>query len=524
MSSTLSISVSNELGNAQHGATQLGANQAMPIDYRFRGDISDKSRWHEWKRNVFAAVRQIGVDVKVLTEELEPDAYIYPDNNVANRRKRSKKAEELRTQEQKVFGAVSKLIEPNSRAASVIGDSFFETSNIQGLWQSLIDHFEGNTFSGLYDLYEQLFQTPSEVDDVVFWVQRCYNLLAGTDRFERPAAAVLAAGAPCPHQLTEATKTAMAFAAIMAVPRFRSLIVDFMREEVMDLDRFDIPFATFYKKLTIYVSSRESKVPPSNVTPTATAMIAENDGKSKLSKERAEGDKDSGEKGKKKWKFQKKKNFKVNKKFGKFQKKNGNNNGNNIGNGNRSRRFYDKRRDPNRDYDQRDSYEQDDYDRSRNSDKRQVHSANHTERRLDEMTPRGCFTTIFCGLGQGESISNDKLLDTGATATMLNQASKWLLNAVEPCDGDVIGAGGVIVGSIIAKGTMTYLGRDIEVYYAPKLPKSVISISQLTRGHGLVFTFTSDSCIVKTANGVKVSETTVKDGLYIVEDKLFAPI
>ena len=101
------------------------------------------------------------------------------------------------------------------------------------------------------------------------------------------------------------------------------------------------------------------------------------------------------------------------------------------------------------------------------------------------MTPRGCFTTIFCGLGQGESISNDKLLDT----TMLNQASKWLLNAVEPCDGDVIGAGGVIVGSIIAKGT-----------------------------------FTSDSCIVKTVNGVKVSETTVKDGLYIVEDKLFAPI
>ncbi len=140
------------------------------------------------------------------------------------------------------------------------------------------------------------------------------------------------------------------------------------------------------------------------------------------------------------------------------------------------------------------------------------------------MTPRGCFTTIFCGLGQGESISNDKLLDTGATATMLNQASKWLLNAVEPCDGDVIGAGGVIVGSIIAKGTMTYLGRDIEAYYAPKLPKSVISVSQLTQGHGLVFTFTSDSCIVKTANGVKVSEATMKDGFYIVEDKLFAPI
>ena len=44
-SSTLSFSVSsNELGNAQHGATQLGAKQAMPIDYRFRGDISDKNR------------------------------------------------------------------------------------------------------------------------------------------------------------------------------------------------------------------------------------------------------------------------------------------------------------------------------------------------------------------------------------------------------------------------------------------------------------------------------------------------
>ena len=34
----------------------------------------------------------------------------------------------------------------------------------------------------------------------------------------------------------------------------------------------------------------------------------------------------------------------------------------------------------------------------------------------------------------------------------------------------VIGAGGVIVGSIIAKGTMTYLGRDIEAY-CPEVTK-----------------------------------------------------
>ena len=119
MSSTLSISVSNELGNAQHGAAH--PTRSPPIRQQCQLIIivfeetsrTRQSRWHEWKRNVFAAVRQIGVDVKVLTEELEPDAYIYPDNNVANRRKRSKKAEELRTQEQKVFGAVSKLIEPN---------------------------------------------------------------------------------------------------------------------------------------------------------------------------------------------------------------------------------------------------------------------------------------------------------------------------------------------------------------------------------------------------------------------------
>jgi len=159
----------------------------MPANYRFRGDTSDKYRFLEWKRVVFAAVRQTGADVKCLTQKLKPDINIYPVNTVANRRKRSVKEEELKTQEQKVFGAISNLIEPNSRAASVIGDRFFENSNLQGLWKSLLDHFEGNTFAGLYELYAQLFATPSETDDVIFWLQRCYNLLGGTERFERPA-------------------------------------------------------------------------------------------------------------------------------------------------------------------------------------------------------------------------------------------------------------------------------------------------------------------------------------------------
>jgi len=118
----------------------------MPANYRFRGDTSDKYRFLEWKRVVFAAVRQIGADVKCLTQKLK---------------------EELKTQKQKVFGAISNLIEPNSRAASVIGDRFFENSNFQGLWKSLLDYFEDNTFAGLYELYAQLFATPSETDDVI---------------------------------------------------------------------------------------------------------------------------------------------------------------------------------------------------------------------------------------------------------------------------------------------------------------------------------------------------------------------
>ena len=51
---------------------------------------------------------------------------------------------DLKMQEQKVFGAISNLIEPSSRAVSVTGDRFFENSNIQSLWRSLIEHFEDN--------------------------------------------------------------------------------------------------------------------------------------------------------------------------------------------------------------------------------------------------------------------------------------------------------------------------------------------------------------------------------------------
>ena len=529
MLTTAATTTATENATFQHGATLLGSNQAMPANYRFRGDTSDKYRFLEWKRVVFAAVRQIGADVKCLTQKLKPDINIYPVNTVANRRKRSVKEEELKTQEQKVFGAISNLIEPNSRAASVIGDRFFENSNLQGLWKSLLDHFEGNTFAGLYELYAQLFATPSETDDVIFWLQRCYNLLGGTERFERPAGN----GAASPHQLSEVTKTALAFGAVMAVPRYATLIADFMREEILDLERFDVPFSTLYKKLTIYVSSRETIVLPPATT-TTTTFLAESEEKLKIKSSNGKGDPRDPRVHKRYQRNQRfrsngrDKSLRRNSRFhGKFDRKRDHDRRFRDYERNRDRRFRDRSRDRDRSYDRSDPDKDRDYERSRErhrdrrNDTRETLHVNFAERRLDEQQPRGFYMTIFCGLGESGQLSVDKLHDTGATATMFNESSRNLIFDLEPCTGDVIGAGGMVIGSIEGKGKTIYLGREITVYYAPRLPKSVISVSQLTKEYDFIFMFSSVGCVITTKNGEKLSETELKDGLYIAPDSLF---
>jgi len=311
----------------------------------------------------------------------------------------------------------------------------------------------------------------------------------------------------------------------MAVPRYATLIADFMREEILDLERFDVPFSTLYKKLTIYVSSRETIVLPPATT-TTTTFFAESEEKLKIKSSNGKGDPRDARVHKRYQRNQRfrsngrDKSLRRNSRFhGKFDRKRDHDRRFRDYERNRHRRFRDRSRDHDKSYDQSDPDKDRDYEKSRErhrdrrNDTRETLHVNFAERRLDEQQPRGFYMTIFCGLGESGQLSVDKLHDTGATATMFNESSRNLIFDLEPCTGDVIGAGGMVIGSIEGKGKTIYLGREITVYYAPRLPKSVISVSQLTKEYDFIFMFSSVGCAITTKNGGKLSETELKDGL-----------
>ena len=59
--------------------------------------------------------------------------------------------------------------------------------------------------------------------------------------------------------------------------------------------------------------------------------------------------------------------------------------------------------------------------------------------------------------------SDRRIYDTGAGANVANRFQRKLIRNFSPCQGNVIGAGGRIVGAIVGEGTITVLGQGMSV-------------------------------------------------------------
>jgi hypothetical protein len=92
--------------------------------------------------------------------------------------------------------------------------------------------------------------------------------------------------------------------------------------------------------------------------------------------------------------------------------------------------------------------------------------------------------SVNCNLVTGELCSDRCIYDTGAGANVFNRFQRKLIRNFRPCQGNVVGAGGRIVGAIVGEGTITVLGQEMPAYYGPVLPKSVFSIGVFTRDFG----------------------------------------
>jgi len=105
------------------------------------------------------------------------------------------------------------------------------------------------------------------------------------------------------------------------------------------------------------------------------------------------------------------------------------------------------------------------------------------------------FITVSCNLTAADEGSVRCIYDTGAGANVVNRFQRKLIRNFQPCDGNVIGAGGRIVGAIVGVGTIVVLGQEMPVYYGPDLPKSVFSIGVFTRDYGFEIWFKGNLCI-----------------------------
>jgi len=132
------------------------------------------------------------------------------------------------------------------------------------------------------------------------------------------------------------------------------------------------------------------------------------------------------------------------------------------------------------------------------------------------------FVTVNCNLVTEELSSERCIYDTGAGANVVNRFQRKLIRNFQPCDGNVIGAGGRIVGAIVGVGTIVVLGQEMPVYYGPNLPKSVFSIGVFTRDYGFEVWFKGNLCITWIPKQLVLKDRKDCEIIPIGEDTLYA--
>ena len=131
------------------------------------------------------------------------------------------------------------------------------------------------------------------------------------------------------------------------------------------------------------------------------------------------------------------------------------------------------------------------------------------------------FVSVNCNLVTGELCSDRCIYDTGAGANIVNRFQRKLVRNFRHCEGNVIGAGGRILGAIVAVGTIVVLGQKMPVYYGPDLPKSVFSIGVFTRDFGFEVWFKGSLCITWIPKHLVSKDRRDYEAISIGEDTLY---
>ena len=517
MSSTVSTT-------SQHGATNPGPTCVrraefgpLPLDYKFRGDAEDSELWRYMEETVLnQALAKEGFKMNWLYEKQEPDKKMYENDkgvmSPTNKIKYQTKLEEIEQKELKVFGILLEHIDPASRAFSLIGLDNLMKGDPVLVFSILKKSFNNaKTVAGLFGAIEKFNDPAPSGEELLGFLNRNYNELdhyAGYGETKGASGEVLR-----PNEIPEAVKVLTVFVKARKNKTFALQLGDFITENIFTLSFDDtaLIFKAVYEKLLVFLSHREISAQGSSIqnpavftTRVFSAMV------------RNEINKFSQRPGKK----QIKRNEDT--RTGHFR------------NPKRPKSEIDRvypaplwdcsKCGKNRDHSTRfcplihrgvaekikqKSMSKGSRHQSKgwrgNSPPPPLHERNSVSFATPEVNttivePRFTFgvhhINLLVNLTTNDVMSSKKIFDSGSQANIVNRYYHKLIRDFQPCEGNIIGAGGKVLGAIVGRGYIDVLGVPMPLYYGPNLPKSVFSIGIFTRDFGFEVWFKDHMCVV----------------------------
>ena len=414
-----------------------------------------------------------------------------------------KKKEEIDKDQMKVFGILIKHIEPNSRAWAIIGD-LVKDSDPVAVYKKLKDTYDADSTAGFFEMIEKFYDPPGE-EDLLHFLNRKYKELYDFESFGKTSS-IDEDGLTVeetPHKISETVKVLTVFALARKIRKYAIEMDDFVTEHLLNLqfDSVDLKFSTLYEKLVKFLRNREITGAKA-AEPKDPAVFSTEVFQMELNRalQRRENN-------------NRRKEFKKKKLLGRHPDKFGKPafpkpknwfcsiHGNQPDHSSqycptlhpelleRKSKFTQPRNNPNPNPLHRVKDEEKELEANVTLSKKPRESR-------DVKFEWGVnFITVSCNLTAADEGSVRCIYDTGAGANVVNRFQRKLIRNFQPCDGNVIGAGGRIVGAIVGVGTIVVLGQEMPVYYGPDLPKSVFSISVFTRDYGFEIWFKGNLCI-----------------------------
>ena len=509
--------------NVLHGVTNAG-NYRVPE--MFDGITDVINQVPKTKAAMINSLALLGMDKSWLTERQEVDEDKYDMRKPKEVREYEEALEKMTQKRIKAFGAISRHILVPSKAYTVIGSEVFEAADPVLFWDRFIKGFEADSSAGLVQQAEVALRPHKEKQDLISFIHEKFKLWDSFSRFDGGSMAI-----------SEPVIIGLILNQARQVTEFKDFIQDFIMKEVITKDFGELEYVKVFDTLNMYLVAKEgSDGQPSTKTKAVFNASTDQSGKKQRKDQRPP------KPGKAK-----------RERFNNFNKRNAQQNTSKPGkercahcgdsrhdetncwkkhpelrpNGNSQRSVLpDVSQTPQNAGFQPSVFESSPYNLMQNQGQWPMPGQSNRfmgyQAQIDQFPQRSnvpengprhlrfhnFHVRIHCELRGAllDAITDETIIDSGASACIVNVWYKASLLEFETITGDITGAGGISLGAITGVGKIKFLNKTVTAYYCENIPKSVISVSALTFDGIFEFSFRFAFCGIRVQNELKDSD------------------